>query len=316
MSSNKKGFDPLASLFDLPDSPPASAPSAPAAPPARGDALPDPPHVKPAPPVVPPVPEVAEAIEAPAPAPAKLAGPDPAELAKILARAAAAKAGAPKPAAGAPPAKAAPAAPAPKPAAKPVAPPAPAASPASRLMGAPPPKKSVSLEDALRAATEDEDKRKLAASIAAKAVAAAAAAAKAAPPAAPAAAPAAAPVVEAAAPPRAIADSALGDVVSGVIQDALPEIGSVYVAKALVMDDRGVLTALWRAHRARFATSGDLAGAVAVSGVLRALARVQPGQLAVAHAVTDKSDWLVWVDLSTSTLVAAFKDARAWFGGS
>lgn len=100
---------------------------------------------------------------------------------------------------------------------------------------------------------------------------------------------------------------------TGILQDGLPSVGSVYVAKALVMDDRGVLTALWRAHRNRFLSMGDLAGAVSVNAVLRALAGARPGQLVAAHAITDKSDWLVWIDLSNSTLIAAFRDARAWF---
>lgn len=290
MSSSKKGFDPLASLFDLPETLPAVAPSAP---PAKGDALPEATHLKPAAPVVPP-----------------LSGPDPAQLAKILARAAVARAGAPKPAPGGatlvPESRGAAPASSPKPAAKETRPPAAAAaSPMSRLMAAPPPRKTVSVEEAMRLAGEEESRRR-AESAAVK-------------PAAPAPTPAAAPAVVAPRAPAASAPASTGDisdVVGGIIQDSLPELGAVYVAKALVMDDRGVLTALWRAHRARFGSTGDVAGAVAVSAVLRALAAVRPGQLAVAHAVTDKSDWLIWVDLSTSTTVAAFKDARAWFAGA
>jgi hypothetical protein len=118
----------------------------------------------------------------------------------------------------------------------------------------------------------------------------------------------------AAAPPQALDD--LADVVAGIVKDSIPSLGDVYVARALVMDDRGVLTAQWRAHRARFATSGDLAGAVSVLAVLRALASVGRGQLVAAHAVTDKSDWLLWVDLGNASLIAAFKDARAWFAGT
>ncbi len=298
MSSSKKGFDPLASLFDLPETPPPVSPSAP---PAKGDALPEASHLKPAPPVVPP-----------------LAGPDPAALAKILARAAVARAGAPKPAPGGttlvPEGRGQALAAAPKPAAntaKSAAPPVVAASPLSRLMAAPPPRKSVSVEEAMRLAGEDESRRR-----------SEAAAAKAAPappqPAAPFVPPAPSAGVAAPAPGAAVAAPRgdISDVVGGIIQDSLPELGAVYIAKALVMDDRGVLTALWRAHRARFGSTGDVAGAVAVSAVLRALAATRSGQLAVAHAVTDKSDWLIWVDLSTSTTVAAFKDARAWFGGA
>ena len=34
-----------------------------------------------------------------------------------------------------------------------------------------------------------------------------------------------------------------------------------------------------------------------------------------AHVVTQASDYLVWLDLSGGSLVAAFADARAYFGG-
>ncbi|GDX79584.1 hypothetical protein LBMAG42_13950 [Deltaproteobacteria bacterium] len=300
MSTSKKGFDPLASLFDLPETPPVASP---AAPPAKGDALPEASHVKPAAPVVPP-----------------LSGPDPAALAKILARAAVARAGAPKPAPGGatlvPEGKGAAAAEAPKPAAKaakPATPAAAAASPMSRLMAAPPPRKTVSAEEAMRLAGEDESRRRAeAATVKPVAPPAGKPAASPAPPAQVAAAVSAATAPAASATPM----GDISDVVGGIIQDSLPELGAVYIAKALVMDDRGVLTALWRAHRARFGSTGDVAGAVAVSAVLRALAAVRPGQLAVAHAVTDKSDWLIWVDLSTSTTIAGFKDARAWFAGA
>ena len=266
MSTSKKGFDPLASLFDLPDAPVRVAP---VSLPAKGEALPEPPHVKPAPASVPALP-----------------APDPVQLAKMLARAAQARAGAPTSAPGGrtlvlervlPPAAAPPA--------------------QSRLMAAPLPRKSVSAADAMRLAGESEARAK-----------AEAAAFRPAPP-------QAAPLPQT----DAVVVSVVGEmseVVAGIIQDTLPELGKVYVAKALIMEDRGLLTALWRAHRSRFASAGDVAGAVAVSAVLRALAATRPGQLAAAHAVTDKSDWLIWVDLGTSTPIAAFKDARAWFGGS
>jgi hypothetical protein len=282
MSTSKKGFDPLGSLFDLPDPGPAVSP-----PPAKGQDVPDATNVKPVGPRT---------------------GPDPVELAKILARAAQAKAGVKKPApsstlvpesdpgtkaakparpaapAAAAPAAPAPAAPAPAAAAKPAKPaaaPAPAA-PASRLAGAPPPRRTLSAADALRVAQEEESRA------------------------------AAAPAAAAA---SAMPEDALADVVSGIIRDSFPSRGDVYVARALVMDDRGVLTALWRAHRARFISNGDMGGAVSVLHVLRALASVGRGQLVAAHAVTDKSDWLLWIDLSAPSPVAAFRDARAWLAG-
>ncbi len=277
MTTSKKGFDPLGSLFDLPEPLPVPpSPVAPAAPPpVKGDELPESTHVKPTPPL----------------------GPDPAELAKILARAALSKAGAPKPPGGGSTLVPAPAGAPVKPAkaAKPAAP----AKEASRLSSAPPPQRALSAADAMRVAQAHEARAEVERKL---------------PP--PVTAPAAPPVAADAMPsqPNREADD-LVNVVSGIAGDSLPGLGDVYVARALIMDDRGVLTALWRAHRARFVSSGDVAGAVSVLAVLRALAAVGRGQLVAAHAVTDKSDWLLWVDLGNQTLVAAFKDPRAWLAG-
>lgn len=274
MSTSKKGFDPLGSLFDLPEPGPAVA----APPPAKGQAPPEPSNVKPA--------------GAPA-------GPDPVELARMVARAAQAKAAMKKPAASTTLVPDAPPVAKPAKPARATAPAAPAA-PVSRLSAAPPPQRTLSAADALRMAQATEARAGLER-----------AQANAAPAAAPAPTPAAP-----AAPAGPLGEDGLVDVVSGIIKDSLPSIGDVYVARAVVMDDRGVLTALWRAHRARFIADRDFAGAVSVLAVLRALASVGRGQLVAAHAVTDKSDWLLWVDLGTSSPIAAFKDARAWLAGS
>lgn len=258
MSTSKKGFDPLSSLFDV-QPPGPMLPEVDEAPPAGpAEALPEPTHVK--------KPRVAP----PPPAPP---APDPVALAKIIAKAAAAKAGAPRSAPKAAPPKAA--APAPK---------------GSRLMAAPPPKKSLSVEEALAAARAEEE------------------AAKSQPP-----SPPARPEAPAAVPAE---PSDLADVVSGIVQAAVPGLGPVYIANALRMDDRGVLVALWRSHRARFASVGEIERAVACGAVIRAAGQVPIGQLVAAHAVTDKTDYLIWVDLSASVAVAAFADAREWFAGA
>lgn len=294
MSTPKKGFDPLASLFDLPETP-ASSPRVESAPAVLGGDVPNATQLKPAVP----------------------AGPDPVQLAKILAKAAAAKAAsvsAPPPAvaakpalAKAPPPVAARAVP-PKPVAPPVKPKA-ASSLASRL--GPPPKRVLSAEEALNAARSGEealrsaeaekradDQQKAAA---AKAIFQARSVAS------------AAPVVAARPASPAMREDQLADMIAGIVTAASPELGAVYVANAILMDERVVLAGLWRAHRAKFAATGDLAGAVACGAVLRALTTVPIGQLVAAHAVTDKSDWLVWVDLVSGSPLAAFRDARAWF---
>ncbi|MBM4393144.1 MAG: hypothetical protein FJ090_18625 [Deltaproteobacteria bacterium] len=289
MSTQKKGFDPLASLFDRPEPDEerrVELKVPPALPPAQGEDVPVPAHLQTTA-AFPPAPDVPAALATHAAAPAASApvGPDPAELAKILARAAVARASAQKPAvpagkgalAAAPPPKAAPAAEMP--------------TLSSRIGAAPPPRKAISADEALAAARAEEGAR-------AKVAAAPR----------PAAASAAAP-----APRRAaLTADQLTDVVSAQIAAVVPEVGAVYIANAVVVDDRAVLTALWKAHRARFANQADIAAAAACSTVLRALGSVAPGQLAVAHVVTDKSDWLVWIDLDCGPL-AAFNDARALF---
>jgi hypothetical protein len=95
----------------------------------------------------------------------------------------------------------------------------------------------------------------------------------------------------------------------------LPEVGPVYVANVRIAKQRDVLTALWKAHRAKFLHGGQLGRAVGVVGVLHALKTVAEDKLMVAHVVTDASDYMVWLDLDAGCLVAAFRDARAYFTG-
>lgn len=298
MTTPKKGFDPLASLFDLPETPPPAAPKMDSSAAVMGGDVPNATQLKPVAP----------------------AGPDPVQLAKLLAKAAAVKAAESTSAGTATPALAAKPAVAKTPpaaAARPLpAKPTPAAakpkvtsSLASRL--APPPKRALSAEEALNAARSDEaaqrhaeddkradDQQKAAA---AKAIVQAHLAS------------AVSPLAPAKPTPEAMREDQLTDMIAGIITAASPELGAVYVANAILMDERVVLAGLWRAHRAKFAATGDLAGAVACGAVLRALTTVPIGQLVAAHAVTDKSDWLVWVDMVSGSPLAAFRDARAWF---
>ena len=87
------------------------------------------------------------------------------------------------------------------------------------------------------------------------------------------------------------------------------------VQNALVMDDRRVLKALWKAHRARMASEGQVDGVVATTNIIRALDAVAPGQLVAAVVSSHKSDFLVWVDLGSESTVAALPNARSWISG-
>ncbi len=107
----------------------------------------------------------------------------------------------------------------------------------------------------------------------------------------------------------------LRDVVQDLIPAWLPGIGTVYVANAIAVDKRDVLRTLWKAHRSKFLSDGQLERAVGAAAVLSALDQIPDGLLVAAHAVTDASDYLVWLDLDKRALVAAFSDARAYFAG-
>lgn len=284
MSTAKKGFDPLSSLFDVPTPSrvPAAAHEEPTDPTAADEPISAPPVVidredEPAP--------VAPAAVAKAPAAPAV---DPVQLARMLAKAAAAKAGAPK-AMAAP----APAAAAPKPAAKAAPKAEPAAS--SRAFAAPPPKRALSAEEALAAARAQESAPK------------------------PAAAPAPARPA-----PRPVSDPGAADVVpqdatvaaaQAALTKALPSLADARVVRAVVMDDRGTLMALWKGHRARMGATGDLVAAVGVGAVLHALGNVGIGKLVAANVSLRGQELLVFLDLATGQAIAAFPDPRSWLGG-
>jgi hypothetical protein len=102
-----------------------------------------------------------------------------------------------------------------------------------------------------------------------------------------------------------------------MVTERLPGLGRFQVERSLFADQRPVLSALWKGHRAKFLAEGSLERAVSAAAVLHALDSVPLGRLVVAHVVTAASDYLVWIDLDVSTgqgsLLAAFSDARAYF---
>jgi len=247
--------------------------------------------------------------------PAPASGPDPRELAKILAKAAAAKAGVP---AGGAPKKAAPAP-------QPAAPAAPAP-----LSVAPPPRRAMTAAEALEAARRAEADAQQAAEAKARGDAEArlkveqakalarAAAAKAGPPVAAGPAPAATPL-RAAEPavggrPAPTAVTPLTAAAQSIVAGAWPGV-ALYVGGTWHAEDRKVLTALWKAHRTRFANAGELGQAASATTVLAALGTTPPRSLAAAHTLADRGDWLVFVDLTHRTVLAAFPDARTLFAG-
>ena len=85
------------------------------------------------------------------------------------------------------------------------------------------------------------------------------------------------------------------------------------VVNAIPMDDRPLLSALWKGHRATFASRGDLSSVLATTTVIMALERAKPGALVAAIIETETSDYLAWVDMASERVLAAFPDARAWY---
>lgn len=103
--------------------------------------------------------------------------------------------------------------------------------------------------------------------------------------------------------------------VQRLLERKLRGLGPITVNNCLVLDDREVLRALWRAHRARFGAEGKLDQVVGAAAVLDAFELVPPDKLVAAHVLTDASDYLVWIDMREGTPLAAFADARAYFVG-
>lgn len=240
----------------------------------------------------------------PSDAPPSPSGTDPRALARILAKAAAAKAGAPRPAPSA---------------AAPAAPPSAAAAPArpAGLAGAPPPKRALSAAEALEAARraeeervadqkrKEEEARRLAAEALAKLQAAKAA-------------PAQVRVPAEARPdrvtPHAHAAPSPMELAAGILHARLPG-GGFTVSHATLADDRKLLGVLWKAHRTRFITTHQVDQAIAADIVLQAVLSLGPGELVAATVTTDRGDWLVWIDATRSTVLATFANARAWLAG-
>ena len=228
--------------------------------------------------------------EASRPAPPR--APTPAELARILAKAAVAKANAGRP--GPPTAPAAPvAAPAP---ARPVG-----------IAGAPPPRRTMSATEAMEAARQAEEDR------ASHAVAAPPA--RAPEPSLRAVAPPPPPIVaETPTRPPPTARTALTDPVQAILAGALAGT-TLFVAGAYFAEDRKILTALWKAHRANFGARMQLDQAVACETVLIALQTAPPQRLVAAHVLSDRADFLLWVDVQNRKLLAAFPNARMLIAG-
>ena len=111
-------------------------------------------------------------------------------------------------------------------------------------------------------------------------------------------------------------ERAIPELVESILRKQLRGVERLKVGKALRMDDRVVLRALWKGHRARFAQQGALAEVVSTTQVISSLDAVAQGQLVAAIVRTQSSDYLVWVDLGSQVTIAAFPDAHAWYAAN
>jgi hypothetical protein len=103
--------------------------------------------------------------------------------------------------------------------------------------------------------------------------------------------------------------------VQRLLERKLRGLGPLTVNNCIVIDEREVIRALWRAHRARFGAEGKLDQVVGAAAVIDAFEFVPAGKLIAAHVLTEASDYLVWLDMREGTPLAAFADARAYFVG-
>lgn len=302
MSTNTPKKDPLSSLFG--QAPGPSELGAELG--AEGSDMPEPAHVRTVKPVSRPMPP-------PVIPPSPNAGPDPRQLAKMLAKAAVAKAAA---SSTTPTARSSPRLDGDKPRVE--------AKPVVRgVAAAPPPMRKLSALEAMEQARKQEAEQ---AAAPAPSVPAAPAFSPA-PTAAPAAASSRTSARPAESAPREanraapqtpaapdISDDQLGDVVQAVLGTGLPG-AQVYVANAMFAEDRKALSALWRSHRARFLATHQVEYAVGASIVLHHLHNAAPRQLAAAHAVTDKGEFLLWVDVAQRVVITAFANPRQLVAG-
>jgi hypothetical protein len=108
---------------------------------------------------------------------------------------------------------------------------------------------------------------------------------------------------------------AVVEVAQAALASAAPNLADARVIRAVVMDDRGTLMAVWKAHRARVAATGDLVATVGTAAVLHAFGNVGIGKLVAANVACRGGEYLVFLDISANRAVAAFPDPRSWLGG-
>ena len=79
--------------------------------------------------------------------------------------------------------------------------------------------------------------------------------------------------------------------------------------------DRGLLTALWKAHALRHIEDGNWAVAGSCLAVVAALGRVPAGVLVAVPAMAGTQALLAWGDVSKVSILAVIPNGRAYLAG-
>jgi hypothetical protein len=91
--------------------------------------------------------------------------------------------------------------------------------------------------------------------------------------------------------------------------------GGVAAESPRMASDRGLLTALWKAHALRHIEDGNWAVAGSCLAVVAALGRVPPGVLVAVPAMAGTQSLLAWVDVSKVSILAVIPNGRAYLAG-
>ena len=94
------------------------------------------------------------------------------------------------------------------------------------------------------------------------------------------------------------------------LRAALPDFENLYIAE--VSEDLALeeVASAYHGHAARFMTAGRMDAAISASRVIEAVEKLESGAIAKALVRTDSAEFLVWLDLNSTTLIACFPDAR------
>ena len=100
----------------------------------------------------------------------------------------------------------------------------------------------------------------------------------------------------------------------GVVSEALASDG-VSVIRAVLVEERQLQSAIWRAHRGRLVATGDHLGAFSAFAVIQAVEQLPAGTLIAARVNARGRELLLWLDGANTRVIAVFPDAASWTPG-